>query len=189
MIYSLLIGLYKITTESIKLLSNIEQIWASLPRDAWKLSHFFFFFFYTSSLKHSMCSTEMPLSIFSLKSKTGINDSIVLALATWSISFGLTWQVLWQLNFQPSKCISCFSHIFCGISYCTPILFMVVLFSKTLCRCKNKFSFSNWSAIMAHVTWSKNWMRMLICGFLFLWVINMFCVLLYSISEGYKFCE
>ena len=61
-IYSLVNGLYKIITESIKL---IEQFGASsdliIPtHDVQKVSSFFL----SSSTHHSMDSTEMPLTIF-----------------------------------------------------------------------------------------------------------------------------
>ena len=66
--------------------------------------------------------------------ESSINNSQTsyLAYATCSTSFGLKQWFLWQPKFQSPKCISCFSHI--HISWAkyhqTPILFMLVLFSK-----------------------------------------------------------
>ena len=87
-IYSLVNGLYKITTESIKLILDVEQFGASsdliVPACGIQKASFSFFFFYASLLKLSMNSIEMPLSIFSLefimKSKTSINNSMLFAL-------------------------------------------------------------------------------------------------------------
>ena len=62
LIYSLAKGFFTITTESIKLILDVEQFGTS--------SHLiistenFIFFFYASSLKHSMDSTELPLSFY-----------------------------------------------------------------------------------------------------------------------------
>ena len=71
LIYSLVNGLCKIATESIKLVLDAEQSGASsnliVPTgDVQKVlfSFFFFFFFYASSLRYSMDSTEIPSSIF-----------------------------------------------------------------------------------------------------------------------------
>ena len=78
-------GLCKIATESIKFILDAEQSGASsdliVPtRDVQKVS----FSFYASSLRHSIDSTEIPSSIFSLhftiKSKTSINNSMLFAL-------------------------------------------------------------------------------------------------------------
>ena len=68
LIYSLVNGLFKISTESLKLVLDDEQSGASsdliVPtRDVQKES-FFSFFFYASSLRHSMDSTEIPSSTF-----------------------------------------------------------------------------------------------------------------------------
>ena len=67
-IYSLVYGLYKITTESIKLVLDAEQSGAGsdliVPtRDVQKVSYSFLFF-YTSLLRYSIDSTEIPSSIF-----------------------------------------------------------------------------------------------------------------------------
>ena len=79
---ALISGLYKITSECIKLVLNTEQfgrvaILASLPGDIEKV-------FYTSLLTHSMHSTEILLSIFQptihFKSKISINNSMLLVL-------------------------------------------------------------------------------------------------------------
>ena len=66
-IYSLVNGLFKISTESLKLVLDAEQSGASsdliVPTcDVQKVS--FFSFFYASSLRHSMDSTEILSSTF-----------------------------------------------------------------------------------------------------------------------------
>ena len=69
-IYSLVNGLFKIITESLKLVLDTEQSGASsdviVPtRDVQKVSFFLSsFFFYASSLRHSMDSTEILSSIY-----------------------------------------------------------------------------------------------------------------------------
>ena len=68
MIYSLVNGLYKITTESMKFLLDAEQSGASsdliVPTHNVQKVSFLFSFFYASSLRYSMDSTEIPSSIF-----------------------------------------------------------------------------------------------------------------------------
>ena len=68
LIYSLVNDLCKITTESIKLILDVEQFGVSsdliVPTGNVQKVSFPFFFFYASSLRHSMDSTEIPSSIF-----------------------------------------------------------------------------------------------------------------------------
>ena len=89
LIYSLVNGLYKIITESIKLVLDVEQfgqvvIWTSLPR-MYRKCHIFLLF-YAPSLRHSIHSIEIPMNIFQpiihLVSKTSVNNFMLLALPT-----------------------------------------------------------------------------------------------------------
>ena len=67
LIYSLVNGLYNITTESINFMLDVEQFgMGSNFIDVHKVSYFFFFI-YTFLLRHSMDSIELPLSIFQPK--------------------------------------------------------------------------------------------------------------------------
>ena len=69
LIYLLANGLYKITTESTQLILDVEKFGASsdLIDPTQCTESVIVFFFYESSLRHSMDSTEMPLSIFHVR--------------------------------------------------------------------------------------------------------------------------
>ena len=68
LIYSLVNGLYKVNTESTKLILDAEQFGVSsnliVSTLVYRKCHFLLSFSYASLLRHSMDSTEMPLSIF-----------------------------------------------------------------------------------------------------------------------------
>ena len=84
LIYSLVNGLYKITKSIKKFILDVEPFVVSndyiIPTPMYRSV----IFFYASSFRHSMDSTEMPWSIFSLKftikSKTSFNTSMLFAL-------------------------------------------------------------------------------------------------------------
>ena len=96
-------------------------------------------FFFASLLRNSMNFIEVLWSVFSLEitttTATSINNSILHGCSICRISFGLKW----QLKFQLPKPISCVSHKFCWIKVSANIYtFMSVLFS---CRLKHNFHF------------------------------------------------
>ena len=86
------------------------------------------FFFFALPLRHSMHSTEIPLSSFSIeftmKSETSINNSMLLSL----LKFWLKIASLLAAKILTSQTYQLFSPNISWRKYQTPILFMVVLF-------------------------------------------------------------
>ena len=137
MTYSIVNGLYNITTESIKLVLDVEQFGASsdliVPTyDVQKMS--FSFFFYASSLRHFMDSIEMPLSNFSLEFITKSITSIKILCCLLYLQHKVWLKIV---GFMATKISTCqtyqlFSPYTLWDKYLhTPILLVVILSFKT----------------------------------------------------------
>ena len=127
---------YQIPTESIRLqlVINIKQ--SGTGRDLivpTLCTGLFLSFFFLSSLRHSMYSTEMPLSIFSvkfsMKSETRINITLCSSYLQQKFWLKNNGKFYGSQNFNSSNVSFAFPYISWDKYHHAPILFMVVLLS------------------------------------------------------------